>query len=581
MRLLFLILSAATLLAQTTEPPRYQPTAEEKLQIRTKMKPLADVHDPDVAIYYKAADWILRHEEEFYTKAYYTSTLVDLDAGLLRMEQLRRGETPWNTQRGRVPRAYISRVDGSLQPYIITVPENYDPAKPIRLDVVLHGRAATMNEVSFLAPKKQAQPGYPWLVLEVFGRTNNAYRWGGETDVFEAIDSVRSHYNVDPKRIVLRGFSMGGAGAWHIGLHYPDKWAAIEAGAGFTETLKYAKLKNVPAYQLPTMHIYDSVDYALNVSDVPTVGYGGEIDPQLRASQSIQEQLKGIPGLEALFLVGPNTAHKFHPDSKRASDEFLDKAAERGQHKPEHLRFVTYTTRYNECDGITIDELTKQYERAEVEQEGSNLRTSNIARLTLTDTSVTSIDGQRIKPGQVVTLEKRSGGWQPVSAKRPVSKTHGLQGPIDDAFMDAFLCVNPPIQFIAEYDKWMRADLPRKPAEQVSKEDIKNKNLILFGDASNNKLIDRIASRLPVQWTKEHIVIAGQEYPAAEYSLTLICPNPLNPTRYVVVNSGYTFHEKDFKGTNALLYPHLPDWAVIRKSDGAVAQAGFFDSNWH
>jgi pimeloyl-ACP methyl ester carboxylesterase len=104
----------------------------------------------------------------------------------------------------------------------------------MRLDVVLHGRAAQMTEAGFLAGKGLPQRSY--LQLEVFGRTNNAYRWAGETDVFEALESVRSHYNVDPQRIVLRGFSMGGAGAWHLGLHYPDRWAAIEAGAGFNET---------------------------------------------------------------------------------------------------------------------------------------------------------------------------------------------------------------------------------------------------------------------------------------------------------------------------------------------------------
>ena len=62
-------------------------------------------------------------------------------------------------------------------------------------------------------------------------------------------------YKIDPRRIVLRGFSMGGAGAWHLGLHYPDRWAAVEAGAGFTETKRYAKQDNLPAYQDPAAHL--------------------------------------------------------------------------------------------------------------------------------------------------------------------------------------------------------------------------------------------------------------------------------------------------------------------------------------
>ena len=56
---------------------------------------------------------------------------------------------------------------------------------------------------------------------------------------------------------------------------------------------------------------------------------------------------------------------------------------------------------------------------------------------------------------------------------------------------------------------------------------------------------------------------------------------------YVVLNSGHTFKEADLKGTNALLYPRLGDWAVIKptptEKDPAayeVVAAGLFDENW-
>ena len=46
-------------------------------------------------------------------------------------------------------------------------------------------------------------------------------------------------YNVDPDKTILAGFSMGGAGAWHIGAHYPLPWAGVHTGAGFAETCRY------------------------------------------------------------------------------------------------------------------------------------------------------------------------------------------------------------------------------------------------------------------------------------------------------------------------------------------------------
>ena len=39
-------------------------------------------------------------------------------------------------------RGFYSRIDGSAQPYILTMPDRYDPAakRAYRLDLFLHGR---------------------------------------------------------------------------------------------------------------------------------------------------------------------------------------------------------------------------------------------------------------------------------------------------------------------------------------------------------------------------------------------------------------------------------------------------------
>jgi hypothetical protein len=93
-------------------------------------------------------------------------------------------------------------------------------------------------------------------------------------------------------------------------------------------------------------------------------------------------------------------------------------------------------------------------------------------------------------------------------------------------------------------------------------------------------LIGKINSKLPVRWSSSEIVAGDQRFPAADHTIALIYPNPLNTSRYVVLNSGHTFGEKEFRGTNALLFPRLGDWAVVRKSDGAVVAAGLFNEHW-
>jgi hypothetical protein len=563
-------LLAFFLQAPPAPPPSYVPTPAELTDLRTKAEPLKSATNPDVAVYYKAIEWALRYPEEFFTKAYLANAQNVIKHGLERMKT----GVP---AKGRFSRGYRSRVDGSVQPYAMLVPDSYDPKKPARLDLVLHGRGATLTEISFLAAHDSDKPipaDQDALVMEVFGRTNNAYRWAGETDIFEALAAVRKNYNVDPDRIVLRGFSMGGAGAWHVGLHHPSQWAAIEAGAGFTETIKYAKLKDVSDVQRSLLHIYDAVDYSLNAWDVPTVGYGGEIDPQLAASTNIREALKGIAGLRTLFLVGPQTAHKFHPDSKKESDAFINRNLPRKA--PDRIRFVTYTPRYGDVFGIHIDALEKLYSRAEIETSGSEMKTSNVARLTIDRARSIAIDGQTLTGAK---FEKIGGKWQ-ARQSNGLWKRHGLQGPIDDAFMESFLCVGDPGKFGKEFPKYMRGDVRTKPAREVDAADIAADNLILFGDPSNNGIIARIAAKLPITWQKGDIVAGSKRFSAADHTLVLIYPNPLNPNKYVVLNSGHTFGEKDFKGTNALLYPRWGDYAVIEKKTGAVKLSGLFDEHW-
>jgi dienelactone hydrolase len=563
--------------------PPYRPADSEWRALRLKTgdlraridklvtRPLA----PDAEVYIRAVELLLRFPEECYTKAYFDHALTLLETAAGRAAELERGEPSWPKRTGRLSRAYRSRVDGTVQPYALLIPDSYDASRPTRLDVVLHGRGATLTEVSFLAAHDSPKPlpaEQDFIQLEVFGRGNNAYRWAGETDVFEALEAVRAHYNIDARRIVLRGFSMGGAGAWHIGLHHPDRWAAVEAGAGFTESRRYARLAGLPPWQEKLLHIYDAVDYSLNAFNVPVVGYGGDQDPQLQASRNIQNQIgrEGLPDLRALFLVGPQTGHRFHPDSKAQSEEFI-RSVLAGPRPADRIRFVTYTTRYNRCFWVTIDGLEQHYERAELDASRTasevRVRTTNVAGLTLAEIGgrAVVIDGQRFVPADnTLSLARVQSVWRTRRRGEGLRKVSGLQGPIDDAFMDSFLCVRPGKphpestatleRFAREYAKWMRGEVRIKDDRAVTSEDIANHNLILFGDAATNRVIARIAGRLP-------------RMPV------LVYPNPLNPRRYVVLNSGHTFGEREFRGTNALLFPRLGDW-----SSGDAS--GFFDEAW-
>ena len=216
--------------------------AVEKLKVgRDDVRPVADVE-----VFAKAADWILRHDE-FYKPDYAKWTIDALNIGATRAGFLTGQERPWFNREGSTVRGYYSEVDGSVQPYVVTLPKGYDPKSNKRwpLHVELHGRGDTLNEVSFIHSHEgkplKGEPDY--IQLDAFGRTNNAYRWAGEADVLEAMAAVKRSFRIDDRRVTLRGFSMGGAGAWHLGLHHPSLWSSVGAGAGFCDTVHHLGLK--------------------------------------------------------------------------------------------------------------------------------------------------------------------------------------------------------------------------------------------------------------------------------------------------------------------------------------------------
>jgi predicted esterase len=650
---LLLLLWFSPLKAQNYQPPPGKPPAPEVLQaIKDRTDKLGKmiavlrkqgVRDPglaDAEVYHEAAAKIVEHNEFFQAEAG-NWTLAVLDRGMLRARFLATGEAPWEVATGSILRAYRSRLDGSVQPYAVTLPAAYgkDPSKKWRLDVVLHGRNTTLTEVKFLKDfmGDKAVAELPYIKLDIFGRGNNAYRWAGEADVLETLDNflaaerlVGRDRVVDLSRVVLRGFSMGGAGTWHIGLHLPDRWCVLGPGAGFTTTHGYvAKLTNpLPSPQEETLRIYDALDYSLNTFDVPIVAYSGARDPQKKAADNIEARLKQL-GLSMTHLVAPGLEHQFPPEWQKKAEELYAKYANKGRPEyPSEVRFVTYTLKYPTCYWVEVLGLDHHYQQALVEanrlDNGFAVKTTNVRVLHLTlpagdaASQTIAIDNQTVTARPWINgagvynvyLQKRGGKWTSVLPQRLLTeraqlpqKISGLTGPIDDAFTDSFVCVrgtgNPWHEATAayaaanlerfkhEWSKYFRGNLPVKDDIDVTNEDIAAKHLILFGDPASNALIAQVLDALPCSWTKDSLAFAGFKGDAALHVPVLIQPNPLNAGRYVVLNSGHTFHAVDFQGTNALLYPRLGDYAVLRlqptPSDALgvrVEASGLFDDFW-
>jgi hypothetical protein len=615
------LLLALPVLAQQPQPAPFRLTPAQRQTLAAGQARLAAVVPAsraddlaDAAVFLHTAR--MADRLNLYTAAAQVAAVTrGLETGRERAEAIARGERPWVLAPGRTLRGYRSRIDDTVQPYGVVLPAGFDPARTYPLHVVLHGRGPT--EVTFLTQMEPAPgsaaarpPVQDFLELHPFGRANNGWRWSGETDVFEALAAFRAQYKVDPNRIVLRGFSMGGHGAWHIGTHYPDLWSAVSPGAGFSDTRRYQRIApgSLPEYQERSWHIYDAVDYALNTFNTLFVGYGGDKDPQLAATLNMAEAAKA-EGLDLRIIIGPNTEHRYHPDSLAEIMRLV--TAPTRDPRPREVRFSTWTLRYNRCHWVTVDALAEHYRRAtvraRVDGDRVTVSTDGVTGLTLDPVPgarAVVIDGQSLALAGG-TLERRAGRWRPAArlsdggARRlpGLAKRHRLQGPIDDAFTDRFLVVrgtgkpwNPAHQayadgalarFVSEWETGFRGQVRVKDDGQVADSDWRDANVVLFGDPGSNSVLARLLPGLPIRWTRDALVVGTRSFDKDALPV-LVFPNPLNPRRYVVLNSGHTWGQKEIDASNAQLFPRLPDWAIIRPEGArySVLAADYFDERW-
>jgi len=612
---------------------------------------------PDVTCFVKAAEWALKFQEPLSPTDVESirRALLRADTRLTDMEA---GKVSWTTVRGRLALGYISRVDGSVQPFGVDIPASYT-GRPTRLDVVLHGSSHPegASEVRFLdgnPDNRAAAKDHDYIELYPLGRVENCYRWAGETDVFEAIADVCTRYNIDHSRIVLRGMSMGASGTWHLGLKHPDQFAALGPYCGYVDThrfsetqgMNFIKVGPLPPVQELGLHMLDSIDYAANAGVVPAIAAIGDKDPFYQAHVLMHDAVKA-EGLEMVNIISPGTAHVQDPTTWAEQMKRISAIVDRPRGgPPDHIRFVTWTLKYPKCYWITILGMDQQYHRAEiqahVETNGTIVvdKLQNITKLSFqasnihTDITKIRIGGKPVSvpdkyrvEGKVILSRYRT-GWKASTARReaqrpqPVSnsgKAPGLQGPIDDAFCEPFLCVrgtgkpwSTAVQswadanlrrFAYEWSRYFRGDIRVKDDVAVTPDDAARYNLILFGDPGSNLWIRKAVGVLPIKWSRTHIQSPAHfsDQPSSNIAPVLICVSPFSAAcnkthnrgalHYLVINSGHTFHESELGRLNYLLFPRLGDWALFKIGESqpddvsaplneTLITAGYFNESW-
>ncbi|NHJ84348.1 MAG: prolyl oligopeptidase family serine peptidase [Asgard group archaeon] len=191
------------------------------------------------------------------------TTMVEL---LTTVQKALNDEDVLKFKTGTFRRAFISKIDSTVQPYSITIPKNYDPTRKYPLIVFLHGSGVDDRNALKLIDYIEGD----YIKLAPKTRGSSHYFGKKETliDIIEVINDVKENYSINEGAIILGGFSMGGYGVYRTFMEYPKLFKGLMILSGepkinffirmFTKGkfVNFLKEKNLRRFQNIPMFIF-------------------------------------------------------------------------------------------------------------------------------------------------------------------------------------------------------------------------------------------------------------------------------------------------------------------------------------
>ncbi len=121
--------------------------------------------------------------------------------------------------------------------YAIYIPANYSPSTPVPLILALHfgvrggdAAGAGRDVLQILVGPALAELGA--IIVAPDSVRGDWSSPENEKAVNALLDSVLAHYSIDNKKVAVTGYSMGGAGSWHVAEKFPERFSAAIPVAG-------------------------------------------------------------------------------------------------------------------------------------------------------------------------------------------------------------------------------------------------------------------------------------------------------------------------------------------------------------
>ncbi len=476
-----------------------------------------------------------------------TAWAVQLDGMLTALEQDR---NYFAGRSGPFLCAYRSRVDGSLQPYEVNLPEGFDRTKQWPTIFGYHGTYSHYyyGVVGLQRLGYQPLPKWPLVAIGLEGRHPvQRLRGMADVDFMEVYDQVKAHFGMDPDRLSVTGFSRG---AW-------------------TSCYFATQLPHLFASSAPCAHFgYEFFSDAPNMRHVHFCPYHSVHDERCEIGNEhvlvgILTSLGGNVSYQQ-YRTGPHTTQTQYRD-RRHVEKMLDS---RAVQYPPDVQFVCTRPRYGRGYWGRIERLIEYGKLAKFSARVTGpssieIATDNVGALAL------DLTGGQVDKARALTIVLNGASRklpysenlrleiQPVQAE--ILKSPDLAGPLGDWMFDKSLIVygteaggkiatacktlaeevskgtSISSQRAMDFIRDSECEFPVKADKDISVQDVADCNLVLIGGPGANSVASRIAERLPVDFDTEGLQVGDLRFSGPGASVAFIYPNPENPQRYVVV----------------------------------------------
>ncbi len=531
---------------------------------------------------------------------------------------------------------FVSDIDGSVQYFALRSATPLSPDDPAPAIVLsCHGAAvqaigqsraySTKSWFHLVAPTNRRPYGYDW---EDFGRM----------DAMEVLDIAMKSLKHDPSRIYLTGHSMGGHGAWYLGVTYPDRFAAVGPSAGWLSRSSYGRRQRENTDESVMESLLnrcqksgDTVALAANLKHHGIYILHGVDDDNVPASQAqrMAEVLREFHH-DWFYHEEPGKGHwwgnEYNDEGSACVDWpfMFDMFARHALSPFSAVRDVEFVTANpgvsSRCHWLAIEgqirhlDISKAHIHVWPHKRVFMGTTENVALLRInvdhlfTQEPITvELDGQTIEnipyPEDTRSLwfERKNESWQRIEKPSLRNKGPHRYGSIKDELKHRFLFVygtggTPEENALAfgkaRYDAetfWYRgngaieilADSDFKPSHCV------DRTVVLYGNAETNRAWSSLLSDSPVRIHRGRIQVGARSLNGEDLAAFFIQPRKDSDIASVIAvsGSGLTGMRSAYSVSFFRSFVRYPDCLVTRvdqKEAGRTENVavGFFGLDW-